>query len=167
MLNVSRETYNAETHVKRLYKSLMKKAKSKETKTMLYFCTSFKKWFDESKFKLIEAGAELDLSHTFISQVLRRKASLSIGTAEKIADGLGTSVIEMLVEGRKLCGEEPLISKQEIDPHSQAKEAFSFILLQGGELAEEFAERAIAIAKKKKSEVATKPPSTSPLSKSA
>ena len=138
----------------------MKVSNSKNTITMKYFCAAFARWYEVSGFNLMEAGAEFDLSHTFISKILKRQASISLGTAELIANGIGKDLIEMLLEGRALVGDKPKYQPKPLtnDPHHEAKEAFNFVLLQGGELAEELAERAISIARKKKGLTATQKP---------
>ncbi|UQZ87731.1 hypothetical protein C4J81_00335 [Deltaproteobacteria bacterium Smac51] len=145
---------------------IMKIANSKNTKTMNYFVAAFQKWYKESGYNLMEAGAIFDLSHTFISQILKKQASISVGTAELIANKIGMDLIEMLIEGRELVGDKPKHAKKPkvSDPHQEAKDAFNFILLNGGELAEELAERAIAIAKKKKGVTEVPKPSTTKVS---
>lgn len=143
---------------------------SKYTQTMKYFCASFTRWYETSGFNLMEAGAEFDLSHTFISKILKRQASISIGTAELIANKIGKDLIEMLLEGRALVGDKPRHCKEQNieDPNQEAKDAFNLVLLHGGELAGELAERAIAIARKKQAEENLKNPTpATQLSKSA
>lgn len=130
----------------------MKTGNSRNTKTMKYFCASFTKWFKESKLNQVEAGAIFDLSHTFISKLLKMQASISIGTAESIAEQIGKDVIGMLIEGRELLGEKPSKPANKEDPFQKAKEAFDYVLMRGGEAAELLADNAIHLAKKKRAE---------------
>jgi hypothetical protein len=121
---------------------------------MRFFCAAFTKWYETSGFNLVEAGAEFDLSHTFISKILKRQASISIGTAELIANKIGKDLIEMLLEGRALLGEKPKFAKKlkTIDPHQEAKDAFDFLLLYGGETAELIEKNVLDFAQKKQAE---------------
>lgn len=108
----------------------MKKANSKDTNAMKYFSASFKKWYEASGLNLVEAGVIFDLSHTFISKLLKRQASLSIGTAELIATKLDKDLIEMLIEGRRLLGEAPKKQKgHEDDPFAKHMSDYRYLLL--------------------------------------
>ena len=145
----------------------MGKGNSKNTTALKYFSAAFKKWYESSGLNLVDAGAELNLSHTYISQLLRRKASISMGTAEEIATQLGTTLIDMLIEGRDISGDRPTNQNRGKDPYQEAKDAFDFVLLSGGEAAEILADQAIRLAKKKKAEAEFENPTPTQISKSA
>ena len=144
----------------------MAKLKSIDSKAIEQFRAVLKYWHTAQGIQIQQSAARLGISHTLMSRLLHGKTGISLPQAENIATEMGKELVDVLIEGRKLIGGSQT-KKEFLDPHKEAKEAFSFILLQGGELAEEFAERAIAIAKKKKTEVVFKPTSTLPLSKSA
>lgn len=98
---------------------------------------------------------ELGISQGQLSGILNNTRSASLGLMEKIAKNLGTTVADMLMEGRRLCGKETVQEKLTAQ-QLEAIEAFKTILLYGGELADELTERTIAIARKKRAEAGFK-----------
>jgi len=132
---------------------------SENTKSMKYFQSAFKQWFENSNLKLIEAGALFDLSHTYISRIVRGKASLSIAMAERIAERIGSELPEMLIEGRNLRGINPKAKTQISfnDPFKKEKEAFESILWAGGEGAVVLKEVVLKLAETKKNQKKTDP----------
>lgn len=118
---------------------------------MKYFQTAFEKWFRASGLKQFQAGIQLGISQSLVAKLLSGERGLSFAQADEIAKALNLTVIDMLMEGRRLCGEAPeaenLTAQQ-----MEAIQAFKTLLLFGGELADEMTERIIAIARKKLAE---------------
>jgi len=61
------------------------------------------------------------------------------------------NIVDALEFGRNLCGD--VTTEKMVTPHqAEAMDAFKQVIISGGELVEELAERAIAIARKKQAE---------------
>lgn len=151
-----------------IYKAMTAKG-STHTKTMQRFQAAFKKWFDSSGMSQIEASILFETSQALVSKLLKCKGSVTIALAEKIATKVGKDLPEMLIEGREILGEKYTSSQaNQSDPNQTVKDAFDYVLSQGGESAEILIDLTIRLAQKKQAEADLQnPTSATRLSNSA
>lgn len=129
----------------------MAKYSSENTKTLKYFRAYLDMWLGTSGLNKTEAAKRAKIAQSQLNEIINGKSGASITILEKICHNLGINIVDALALGRQLSGE--FTKNDKFTPYQiNAIEAFKEVLLSGGELADELAERAIAIAKKRKME---------------
>lgn len=123
----------------------------KNSKSLKYFKASFERWFLESKLMQYQAAMIFECSPSFIAQFLSNKTGVSFSQADKIAEKLNSSLVEMILEGKKIVEGVPINKKMKYYSREQmeAIEAFETVILFGGEAADSLADQAVRLAKKK------------------
>lgn len=116
------------------------------------FREALKKRLDEFPYPKYRAAMHLGISQGQLSGILTHTRSSSLGMMEKIAKSLGTSVADMLLEGKEILNQNNPQDTLFANSHKKTLEAFKECLLYGGEAAELLAQTAIALAKKKQAE---------------
>jgi hypothetical protein len=121
----------------------------KESISLKYFRAAFEKWFRNANLKQFQAGMRLNISQSLVTKLLRGERGLSFAQADQIAQGLNTTVAQMLLEGQKIL--EGPHEKSEFDNEQRkAIESFKECLRHGGDAAEMLANAAIDLAQKKR-----------------
>ena len=124
------------------------------------FKTALKARLNSKPFPAYRIAMDLGISQGQLSGILNDTQSASLGQMEKIAKSLGTSVGEMLMEGKILLGKSQIDRAKKTNPHAEAIEAFQYLMLTGGEAAESLADQAIRLAQKRRTEEASNDPTT-------
>lgn len=134
----------------------MAKLPSENTNALRYFRAYLQYWIDKAGINKTTASKRLGIGQSQLNEILSAKRGASLHQIEKVCANIGIDIISALVLGKKLSGEitaDVGLTVYQIE----AIEAFKEVLLHGGDLAEELAERAIAIANKKRAEKPTEP----------
>ena len=146
----------------------------KNTIAVSYFQAALNRWVDSSGRQKNELAAILDIAASSLGQYLKGIKVPSLAQMENIALKMGKDLPDILAEGRAILGgDDQSQAQRKVDPpefspeQAQAIEAFKTCLRFGGDLADELAERAIAIARKKQAESDFQNPTPKRLSKSA
>lgn len=131
------------------------------------FREALQKRLDNLPFPKYRIAMDLGISQGQLSGILNNTRAASLGLMEKIAKSLGTSVADMLLEGRVLLNKGITGDGQLTNSQTIALEAFKECLLSGGEAAEMLARNAIDLAKRKKGEEIQRPSTEKVILKSA
>ncbi len=121
------------------------------------FREALQKRLDNLPLPKYRIAMDLGISQGQLSGILNNTRAASLGLMEKIAKSLGSSVADMLLEGRALMNKTSTDDSQLSGTQKNALEAFKECLLSGGEAAEMLARNAIDLAKRKKVEELQKP----------
>jgi len=129
----------------------MAKYPSENTDALKYFRAYLEFWLERTGFNKTFAAKRLGIGQSQLNEIINGKRGASINLIERVCSNLRSNIVDVLEQGRKLCGESPKednFSKNQIE----AIEDFKIVVSNNDSAAKMIVNNVLDYAENKRNE---------------